>query len=158
MQVLKNNGYKFIEFIETREEDITLYQPLRGSFAVLKSSGKYLMCYNTWREQWEVPAGHREVNETPKECAIRELYEETGQIVKDLDFKGLVKTQNISTGKVKYNPIYFAYINALQPFLRNTETSKICLWDLKEKIECVDEVDFAILNTLSIQYTNNVPK
>ena len=132
MQVLKNNGYKFIEFIEIREEDITLYQPLGGSFAVLKSSEKYLMC-QTMNRHW-------------------------GVAEKDIDFKGLVKSRNISTGKVKYNPIYFALINTLQPFLRNPETSKICLWDLKEKIECVDEVDFAILNTLSIQYTNNVPK
>lgn len=158
MQLFKNNGYEFIEFVELNEEDIPSYHPLGGSFAVLTSLGKYLLCYNTWREQWEVPAGHREINETSKECAIRELYEETGQIVKDLDFKGLVKTKNLSNGKIKYNPVYFASINKLQPFLKNPETSKIFLWDLKEKIESVDEVDFAILNTLSITSTNNVPK
>jgi 8-oxo-dGTP diphosphatase len=69
------------------------YYPIAGSYAVIKSSDKYLLCYNTWRKQWELPAGKREENESPKECAIRELYEETGQSVDDLKFKGLLKVK-----------------------------------------------------------------
>jgi len=62
---------------------------LAGSYAVIKCDDKYLLCYNTLRKQWELPAGQREKNETPKECAIRELFEETGQCVSKIDFKGL---------------------------------------------------------------------
>jgi len=146
LNLTKNNGYEFLDFISIKEEEMNSYEPIAGSFAVLNCSGKYLMCYNTWREQWELPAGQREENETPKECAIRELYEETGQIVKDLDFTGLLKVKNLSNGNVKYNPVYFSFIKKLQPFLKNSETSEIKLWDLKEKIGFIDEVDIKVFD------------
>ena len=141
MNTIKNNGFKFLEFIKVKEIEITNYGPVAGSFAVLNCEGKYLFCYNTWRKQWELPAGQREGDETPKECAIRELYEETGQIVGDLEFKGLLKVENTMNNSVKYNPVYFTVIDSLQPFIENEETTEITLWDLKEEIGYIDEVD-----------------
>lgn len=144
--MLKNNGFEFLEFINIKETSIKQYHPLAGSFAVLKCDGKYLLCYNTLRRQWELPSGGRESNETPKECAIRELYEETGQFVTNLDFKGLLKLKNTSNGNIKYNPIYFTTIEKLQPFQENEETSEIRLWDLNEEIGFIDSVDVKIFD------------
>ncbi|MDM5154736.1 NUDIX domain-containing protein [Bacillus sp. DX1.1] len=93
-----------------------------------------------------ITAGRREGDETPKECAIRELYEETGQIVSDLKFRGLLKVKNIVTGEFKYNPVYFTTIETLQPFRKNEETSKIKLWDLREDIGYIDSIDIRILD------------
>lgn len=104
------------------------------------------MCYNTLREQWEIPAGKREEQETPKECAIRELYEETGQTVENLDFIGLLKVKNNSNGTVKYNPVYYGTMDQLQPFVKNAETSQIMLWDLQEEIGVIDQVDVRIFD------------
>ncbi|RIW28939.1 NUDIX hydrolase [Bacillus salacetis] len=145
MNILKSNGSEFIEFISIQEEELLSYHPLAGSFAVLKCDGKYLMCYNVWRKQWELPAGGRENNETPKECAIRELYEETGQIVTDLKFRGLLKTKKTEDEEIRYNPVYSSITSKLQPFIENNETSKIMLWDLKEIIGTIDMVDIKIL-------------
>jgi 8-oxo-dGTP diphosphatase len=97
------------------------------------------------REQWELPAGQREEGETSKACAIRELYEETGQMIDDMKFIGLLKLKNLSNGQDKYNPVYFASLDRLQPFVINNETSKIMLWDLKEAIGFVDEIDIQVL-------------
>ncbi|RDI37224.1 NUDIX domain-containing protein [Falsibacillus pallidus] len=146
MNISKNNGFEFLDFIKISEEEMSIYKPIAGSFAVINCTGRYLMCYNSWRKQWELPAGQREAHETSKECAIRELYEETGQIVHDLDFKGLIKVKNLSNGNVKYNPIYFSSIDELQPFQENNETSEIKLWDLKEKIGVLDEVDIKVFD------------
>lgn len=143
---LKNNGFTFIDFIYINEHEIAKYQPLAGSFAVIKCDHKYLLCYNNWREQWELPAGQREDNETPKECAMRELYEETGQIVTNLEFKGLMKVENTTNRKIKYNPVYFSTINKLQPFIANEETSEIRLWSRDEQIGSVDRVDIKLLD------------
>lgn len=131
------------------EENIQFYSPVAGSFAVISGVNKYLMCYNDWREQWELPAGKREEGETSKACAIRELYEETGQKIDDMKFIGLLKLKNLLNGQYKYNPVYFASLEKLQPFVKNNETSKIMLWDLKETIGFVDEIDLQILNDLT---------
>ncbi|NLP51647.1 NUDIX hydrolase [Bacillus sp. RO1] len=127
------------------EEEIFDYMPLAGSFAVIKCEGKYLMCYNIWREQWELPAGRREGDETPKECAIRELFEETGQQVRDLEFKGLLKSQKVISGEICYNPVYSTDLEKLQSFIENEETSEIRLWDLKEEIGYINESDIRVL-------------
>ena len=144
----KNNGRKFVGFIRLYESDLTNYNPISGSFAVIKCKGKYLLCYNVWRNQWEIPAGNREGNETPMECAIRELYEETGQRVKTMEFLGLLKSKDLQDGLIIYNPVYFSTILELQPFRENDEISKIQLWDLKEEIGPIDEVDIHIISFL----------
>jgi 8-oxo-dGTP diphosphatase len=143
---LKNNGFEFFDYIIVTEKELNNYKPLAGSFAVVKCGEKYLLCYNTLRKQWELPAGQREEDETPKECALRELYEETGQKVLDLEFKGLLKVKNTVNGNIKFNPIYFTTIEKLQPFKENQETSLIKLWDKNEEIGYIDSVDIKILD------------
>ncbi|TWT02529.1 NUDIX domain-containing protein [Planomicrobium sp. CPCC 101079] len=146
MNQTNNNGFEFLEFIRINEGEMYKYKPLAGSFAVVVCEGKYLICFNKWRSQWELPAGRREGEETPKECAMRELYEETGQMVSNLVFKGLLKAKNQHSGKVKYNPVYSTAIDRLQPFRENEETTEIRLWDLREDIGCFDEVDMRIFD------------
>lgn len=145
MNTLKNNGFEVVDFIHIAEEEMYSVHPLAGSFAIIKCEGKYLICYNTWRKQWELPAGHREEHETPKQCAIRELYEETGQIVEDMDFKGVLKSKNTESMAVKYNPVYFATLDTLQPFLKNAETSTIKLWDFSEEIGSIGILDYKLM-------------
>ena len=86
------------------------------------------------------------MNETPKDCAIRELYEETGQSVSNIEFKGLLKVKNVRNNEIKYNPVYFTIIEKLEPFQKNDETSEIILWDLEQNIGHIDEVDLKIFN------------
>ena len=95
MNITQNNGFEFLVFLKINEEDLKKHSPIAGSFAVIKCEGKVLMVYNKWRKQWELPAGQRDGEETPKECAKRELYEETGQEVTDLEFWGLIKLKNV---------------------------------------------------------------
>ena len=144
----KNHGYDFQNFLFIKESDIHKYQPLAGSYAVIQCDERYLFCFNTWRKQWELPAGQREEHETPKECALRELYEETGQKLFDLEFKGLLKSKNSNNNQVKYNPVYFTKVEKLQPFQKNDETSEILLWDLISPISYIDELDFKLLDSI----------
>lgn len=74
MDIIENKS-GLLDLVNSKEIEINQYQPLAGSFAVIRCKDKYLLCYNKWRKQWELPAGQREEGETPMECAIRELYE-----------------------------------------------------------------------------------
>lgn len=146
MNNTENNDFTFLDFIVVKEAEVYDYHRLAGSYAVIKCDDKYLLCYNTLRKQWEIPAGRREEDETPKECAIRELYEETGQRVSWLEFKGLLKVKSLISNEVKYNPVYFTTLVKLQPFIENNETSEILLWDLKQEIGYIDEIDIKVFN------------
>ena len=138
--------YEFVDFLHMNEETLRDYKQLSGSYAVIRIDGKFLICYNKWRKQWELPAGGREQDETPKQCAMRELYEETGQVVENLQFIGLLQSKNTQTEALKHNPIYFAEMIHLQPFIENDEILEIQLWDTSKQIENFDPVDKKILD------------
>ncbi|MBN3555740.1 NUDIX domain-containing protein [Fictibacillus nanhaiensis] len=143
------NGYNFVDFIYVTEEKLENFGPLAGSFAVIKCEGKFLMGFNSLRRQWELPAGKREAGETPKECAVRELLEETGQRVTELSLVGLVVSKHIGNGSIKRNPVYFSEVAQLQRFVENAENTMIMLWDLEEQIGRVDALDLKILECMT---------
>ncbi|WPK11384.1 NUDIX domain-containing protein [Lysinibacillus louembei] len=147
---IKNHGYIFQKFIPLQEHELTSFEQLAGSYAIIQSEGRWLICYNRWRKQWELPAGGCEADETPKQCAVRELYEETGQIAAELSFYGVLKSRNIQNDNVKYNPVYYGVIEQLMPFVENEETACILLWDMRAAIEAIDEVDLALLQAINL--------
>ncbi len=143
----QNNGFELIECIQMSELEMEHVHPLAGSFAIIEMEGEYLLGYNSLRQQWELPAGKREENETPLECAKRELFEETGQIIESLQLIGVARVKNLKTKAEKFNPIYFSTIYSLMPFTQNEETTEVKLWDLKEEIK-IDQLDLAILQSM----------
>jgi 8-oxo-dGTP diphosphatase len=146
MATLKNNSkYEFLEFIELIEEELMEVKPLSGSFVIAKNGDRVLLCFNNFRNQWELPAGKREEGETPRDCAIRELYEETTQTIEHLEFIGLMRLKNKQTGEIKCNPVYYGALHELQPFIENDETSEITLWKQNEEIGYIDEADKNLL-------------
>lgn len=48
---------------------------------IIVDDEKILLSYETANDQWMIPGGGLEDNETDKECCIREIAEETGMIV-----------------------------------------------------------------------------
>ncbi len=145
--IAKNrSGWILQEYINIPEEEISDYPNVTGSYAIVKVCGKYLIGYNIWRKQWEFPAGGIEEGETARQAAYRELFEETHQGDLALEFKGLFKVTD-SHGKQKYQAVFLGEKEALEPFTcsEGDEMSEIRLWDLKEDIGYVDELDVAIV-------------
>lgn len=147
---------EFIEFMHLQEDELPAYETLAGSYAIVQFEHKFLFAFNRFRKRWELPAGKRELHESPRECARRELFEETGQRVDHLAFQGLAKIRNLDTDSVKYNPIYICEIDLLTAFIPNDEMEQITLWDLTEDIGPVDQVDLQILmSALNLCHLNS---
>lgn len=53
-----------------------------GCRAVIINDGKILMSYETKNDQWMIPGGGLEENETDEECVIREVAEECGLVIR----------------------------------------------------------------------------
>ena len=146
MLAKNKSGWSLIEYLNIREEDIGKYQNVTGAYAILRVADKYVIGYNTWRKQWEFPAGGIENAETAREAAVRELYEETHQRNYDLKFKGLFKVKD-AKGNIKYQAVFVGWQNEIVSFEpgENDEMEKIMLWDMKEDIGYVDECDVKIV-------------
>ena len=149
MQVENKGGYKLLEYLKINEDDINNYNNITSAGVVLEVDGKYLIGWNNWRKQWELAVGGIEKGETPREAAIRELFEETHQKVYYLEFKGLFKKERPS-GEIVYTAIYYTTKDKIAEFIKNDldENDKIMLWDLKEDIGYVDEIDIEIIKSL----------
>ena len=156
--IAKNrSGWILQEYINIPEEEISDYPNVTGSYAIVKVCGKYLIGYNIWRKQWEFPAGGIEEGETARQAAYRELFEETHQGDLALEFKGLFKVTD-SHGKQKYQAVFLGEKEALEPFTcsEGDEMSEIRLWNLKEDIGYVDELDVAIVTIVAENNTTIV--
>lgn len=146
MLAQNKNGWILLEYLKIKENEITNYDNVTGSFAVLNVNGKYLIGYNSWRTQWEFPAGGIEKGETARKAAERELYEETHQRNNNLEFRGLFKVM-APNGEIKYQAVFMGFQDDLIPFKKcaEDEMDKIMLWDLKEEIGYVDECDLKMI-------------
>lgn len=145
MTVTNKSGWTLLEYINTAEKDIDKYENVTGSYAIIQVGGRLLIGYNRYRKQWECPAGGIEKGESPRQAAIRELYEETHQTQTELDFKGLFKVRD-AKGVVKYQAVYAGSLSGLSPFVPDDEDEmeKIYLWDWKADIGYMDECDLKI--------------
>jgi len=67
-----------------------------ATLCYVKKAKKTLMLHRTKKEndyhlgKWNGLGGKFETGETPEECAVREIYEESGLLVKDPELKGLI--------------------------------------------------------------------
>ena len=53
---------------------------LKFAVIISRTKGRWVFCKHKERETYEVPGGHRELNESIFETAKRELMEETGAV------------------------------------------------------------------------------
>lgn len=145
MLAQNKSGWKLLEHLNVSEERISEYENVSGAFAIIKVGGNFLIGFNSWRQQWEFPAGGIEEGETAREAAMRELFEETHQSQRELNFAGLFKIMD-PEGIIKYQAVFTGELPQLQPFMhsKGDEMERIRLWDLKEEIGYVDECDLKI--------------
>ena len=145
--ITKNKcGYELLEYIPCNEQEIINYENVTGAGIVVKVNDEFLIGFNNWRKQGEIPAGRIEKGEISIQAAIRELLEETHQKVENIEFKGLFKKKR-PNGEIVYMAIFLCVKDGIVPFVKkeDDEMDEIKLWDLKEDIGYVDEIDLKII-------------
>jgi len=142
-------GYKLLEYIPCSEDDIVNYDNVTSAGIVVNIGANYLIGFNNWRKQWELPAGGIENGESARQAAMRELYEETHQNLDNTQFMGLFKKIR-PNGEFVYMAIFYGKKSNLEKFIKEArdENDEIKLWNLKEDIGYIDEIDVKIIETV----------
>ena len=77
--------------------------------------------------RWGIPGGHLEFGETFEDCAIRELFEETGVLIKESLF--LAVTNNLfEDTKTHYVSIFMRAFLPEHQYVQNKEPDKVVSW------------------------------
>lgn len=96
-----------------------------SAYAVIRNvSGEILMVKPFWNDQWELPGGGIEVDETLEEGVVRECLEETGYRVKPISLIPLHTGEQFFKGiKVKsfFHSVYFFYEARLLDFPQDVD-------------------------------------
>jgi len=130
--VTDTDGNQILEFIVSKspvippnDKDI----PLTFCLIVVVYQDNILLIFNPTRKTWEIPGGGIINGETPESAVLRELKEESGQILKAASYKGMLKWKFHDSGKVEFAALYYGELTQLAPFEFNEESGGILLWD-----------------------------
>ena len=148
--VSNQHGYSLLGFVLPHGVDQRLHTPITAALVAVRYGGRYLVGWNRSRRRWELPAGGIEWGESPEACALRELKEESCQVLPSVRNCGLAQARR-STGFHKYTALFFAEVDRLQSFKPNSEWSRIETWDLNARAR-----DFDPLDRLVLQYCDRL--
>lgn len=106
---------------------------LKFAVIISKHNGQWVFCKHKNRNTYEIPGGHREVNEEIIEAAKRELSEETGalqfEIVPICVYSVVGKNSVNQTGEETYGMLYFADIQTFESEL-HSEMESVYFFDI----------------------------
>jgi len=125
--------------------------PVKASFVVVERAGEVLLVFDNWRKHWELPGGGRELGESPRTAAVRELCEETGLQTDELIFVGVSSYESPPDGFHERVAVYRTRLapDVLDPvprFEANDEIGAVRWWDPSGSRDGVDPLDATIID------------
>jgi 8-oxo-dGTP diphosphatase len=145
------HGRQLLEVIPLDEGELLQLEPLTHAVVVARRGGKIVLVFNRFKAHWELPGGTIDSGETPRNCAVRELREESGLRCEAgaLRFAGAIKMllrpgRSHADIRVEYGGLFVVEIERIDPFEANEEISAIQWWDGTEVLDNLSAIDKAL--------------
>ena len=114
-------------------------------FVYDKNKKKFLLVHHKKMGTWVQPGGHIEINESPEEAAIREVYEETGLKIKILGERKprncdyilplAIQKNDINDRHIHMDFVYVAYVDGKNELVLNDKESTGIQWFTLDEIK-----------------------
>ncbi|MBR2639893.1 MAG: NUDIX domain-containing protein [Oscillospiraceae bacterium] len=122
-----------VKFYDKADNDV-----LKFAVIISRYDNKWVFCKHRERDTYEIPGGHREHGEEITETAKRELFEETGASVFNLEpvciYSVTGKNRLNSTGEETFGMLFYAEISSFESELYN-EIERVELFEeIPEKL------------------------
>lgn len=156
MLIEDQKGNQLLELNAPSEAELSKVTPLTHALVVARGDGgKTLLVFNRRRQYWELAGGMIDPGETPRECAARELREESGLVCEpaSLRFVGVAKfllqpSRFHREIHVEYGALYTTDIHQRLAFVANDEIAKACWWDGCEAIGAISVIDQKLIELI----------
>ncbi|MFD4949145.1 NUDIX hydrolase [Streptomyces sp. NPDC058239] len=128
-------GNALTSFVSGREGAPPGDAPLPFALVALWHRRRVLMVFDRFRQSWELPGGRIEQGESPRQAAVRELLEETGQVPDGkLRFAGYAGFTLAPGRRAEYGALFAGCSAGVLDFQQNEEIVDIRWWDLREAL------------------------
>ena len=156
--ICKDDDGNMLISIESEDETLLYKNPfLTHCLAVVKIGNDYLFRWNNWRNRYEIFGGCIECGESPRECILRECYEELGINNADVVFIGTMKflmqpDYFSSKERIEYGGLYgitLPYVDIDDMYIQikdKNEITKLTLYSQIKNKEPIAIIDEKLLN------------
>jgi 8-oxo-dGTP diphosphatase len=139
---------RLVRLHESPEDATAVYAPLTHALVIARHADAFLLVRSRRLRAWELPGGHIDAGETPRECAAREFREETGQPAPALRWRGVIELETTGDGALQrhFGALFCADLEAvaLTPH-SDDEIEQIGVWPIDALPSPTSAIDAALL-------------
>ncbi len=130
--IVNERDERLVSVIDIDEIALHTFSPMTFALVIARDAAGFLLVLNSRRQVWELPGGLIEPGESARDCALRELLEESSQRVRSLRWRALLQLDLPGRASARRRTEYGAlFCGELVPdvaFVRNQEADEIGLW------------------------------
>jgi ADP-ribose pyrophosphatase YjhB (NUDIX family) len=120
-------------------------QDVSVSIVLARHAEGMVLVRNSQRSIWELPGGYVDAGEQPSDCALRELYEESGLQGSEIEMLGILEIErHAQRGDLLRCALYQCHAEGI-PSISGAETSAVAFWQPAAKIAPISAIDEALL-------------